>query len=70
MEFHAIAMPQIGPGKGAGPDGRDDFGRELVTVISHIVTASELLRFATVHSRLPMDTTVPTDYLRAFSGIT
>ncbi len=34
-EFHAIAMPQIGPGKGdnlAGYfDGRDDFGRERVT---------------------------------------
>ncbi len=29
--FHAIAMPQIGPGKGDGPDGRDDFGRERVT---------------------------------------
>lgn len=27
MEFHAIAMPQIGPGKGDGPDGHDDFGR-------------------------------------------
>jgi len=35
MEFHAIAMPQIGPGKGdnsAGyDDGREDFGRERVT---------------------------------------
>ncbi|MDZ7752395.1 MAG: cytochrome c peroxidase [Gammaproteobacteria bacterium] len=31
MAFHAIAMPQIGPGKGNGPDGHDDFGRELVT---------------------------------------
>ncbi len=30
-EFHAIAMPQIGPGKGDGADGRDDFGRERVT---------------------------------------
>jgi cytochrome c peroxidase len=27
MEFHAIAMPQIGPGKGDGFDGHDDFGR-------------------------------------------
>ena len=27
MEFHAIAMPQIGPGKGDGIDGHDDFGR-------------------------------------------
>ncbi|HHH43894.1 MAG TPA: cytochrome-c peroxidase [Gammaproteobacteria bacterium] len=26
--FHAIAMPQIGPGKGDGYLGRDDFGRE------------------------------------------
>ena len=30
-EFHAIAMPQIGPGKGVGTDGHDDFGREMVT---------------------------------------
>ncbi|OOZ37916.1 cytochrome-c peroxidase [Solemya elarraichensis gill symbiont] len=27
MDFHAIAMPQIGPGKGDGLGGRDDFGR-------------------------------------------
>jgi cytochrome c peroxidase len=31
QEFHAIAMPQIGPGKGHGPDGHDDYGREAVT---------------------------------------
>jgi len=30
-EFHAVAMPQIGPGKGHGFDGHDDFGREVVT---------------------------------------
>ncbi|MDH3285527.1 MAG: cytochrome-c peroxidase [Acidobacteriota bacterium] len=29
--FHATAMPQIGPGKGVGFDGLEDFGRELVT---------------------------------------
>ena len=29
--FAAIAMPQIGPGKGDGPSGREDFGRERVT---------------------------------------
>lgn len=27
MEFHALAMPQIGPGKGDGFDGHEDFGR-------------------------------------------
>ena len=35
MDYHAIGMPQIGPGKGANApgysDGRDDFGREAVT---------------------------------------
>lgn len=30
-EFHAIAMPQIGPGKGNGDNGHEDFGRERVT---------------------------------------
>jgi len=34
-QFHAIAMPQIGPGKGDNSegfnDGREDFGRERVT---------------------------------------
>jgi cytochrome c peroxidase len=34
-QFHAIAMPQIGPGKGDNSDGftdgREDFGREKVT---------------------------------------
>jgi cytochrome c peroxidase len=29
--FHAIAMPQVGPGKGDGPSGREDFGRERVS---------------------------------------
>jgi cytochrome c peroxidase len=35
QDFHAIAMPQIGPGKGNNlpgyTDGHDDFGRERVT---------------------------------------
>ncbi|MCP4901192.1 MAG: cytochrome-c peroxidase [bacterium] len=30
-QFHAIAVPQVGPGKGDGFDGREDFGRERVT---------------------------------------
>ncbi|MBT8146618.1 MAG: cytochrome-c peroxidase [Gammaproteobacteria bacterium] len=31
QSFHAIAVPQVGPGKGDGADGHDDFGRERVT---------------------------------------
>lgn len=31
MQYHAIAMPQIGPGKGDGYDGHEDFGRFRVT---------------------------------------
>ncbi|EDZ66562.1 Di-haem cytochrome c peroxidase family [Nitrosococcus oceani AFC27] len=31
MQYHAIAMPQIGPGKGDGAEGHEDFGRERVT---------------------------------------
>ncbi len=31
MQFHAIAMPQVGPGKGHGISGYEDFGREAVT---------------------------------------
>jgi len=30
-DFHAVAMPQIGPGKGDGIDGHEDFGRERET---------------------------------------
>ena len=30
-DFHATAMPQIGPGKGHGLSGHEDFGREAVT---------------------------------------
>jgi cytochrome c peroxidase len=30
-QFHVIAMPQIGRGKGDGPDGSDDFGRARET---------------------------------------
>lgn len=31
QKFHAIAMPQIGPGKGDGLSGHEDYGREKVT---------------------------------------
>ena len=30
-KFHNVAVAQLGPGKGDGPDGRDDFGRMRVT---------------------------------------
>jgi cytochrome c peroxidase len=30
-DFHAIGIPQVGPGFGDGLDGREDFGREGVT---------------------------------------
>ena len=30
-DFHAVAWPQVGPGKGDGSDGHEDFGRERVT---------------------------------------
>ena len=31
QSFHSIAMPQVGPGKGDGVMGNEDFGRERVT---------------------------------------
>jgi len=31
QEHHNIGLPQLGPGKGNGPSGHEDFGRELVT---------------------------------------
>jgi len=31
QEFHAVCMPQIGPGKGDGDGGHEDFGREQAT---------------------------------------
>jgi len=34
-QFHALGMPQIGPGKGNGLNNHDDFGRELVTAIAN-----------------------------------
>jgi len=42
QQFHAIAMPQIGSGRGSGPDGFEDYGREQVTG-----SASDILRFKT-----------------------
>ena len=35
-QFHALGMPQIGPGKGNGLNNHDDFGRELVTAIANV----------------------------------
>ncbi|NHZ73448.1 MAG: hypothetical protein GWP16_03135, partial [Nitrospirae bacterium] len=31
QDFHAVCMPQIGPGKGDGVNGHEDFGREQAT---------------------------------------
>ena len=31
LQFHNLLVPQLGPGKGNGPDGRDDWGRAGVT---------------------------------------
>jgi cytochrome c peroxidase len=31
QQFHCVAMPQIGPGKGDGATGHEDYGRERVT---------------------------------------
>ena len=31
LEHHAIAMPQLGPGKGHGDDGDEDFGRQAIS---------------------------------------
>ena len=30
-KFHSLALPHLGPGKNKGVDGKEDFGRELVT---------------------------------------
>lgn len=42
LQFHAIAMPQIGSGRNSGADGFEDYGREQVTGLS-----SDILRFRT-----------------------
>jgi cytochrome c peroxidase len=39
---HANAMPQIGSGRGSGPDGYQDYGREQVTG-----DEDDILRFRT-----------------------
>ncbi len=31
LQFHNLLVPQLGPGKGQGPDGRDDWGRAGAT---------------------------------------
>jgi cytochrome c peroxidase len=31
LDYHAVAMPQIGPGRGDGYDGHEDYGREQVS---------------------------------------
>jgi cytochrome c peroxidase len=41
-EFHSVGLPQIGPGKGDGFDGHDDYGRERVTL-----NTAERFRFRT-----------------------
>ena len=42
LQFHAIAMPQIGAGRGSGPLGTEDFGREMATG-----NANDILKFRT-----------------------
>jgi len=42
QSYHAIAMPQIGSGRGSGPDGYEDYGRHQVTG-----DEDDILRFRT-----------------------
>jgi len=42
LDFHAIAMPQVGPGKNQGPSGHEDWGRIAVTGDS-----ADMFRFRT-----------------------
>ena len=42
LGFHAIAMPQIGSGRGSGPEGYEDYGRQQVTAYD-----DDILRFRT-----------------------
>ena len=42
QSFHAIAMPQIGAGRGSGPLGTEDYGREQFTN-----DANDMLKFRT-----------------------
>ena len=44
---HVIAMPQIGSGRGSGPDGYEDYGREQVTG-----DEDDILRFRTPTLRI------------------
>jgi cytochrome c peroxidase len=41
-DFHAIAMPQIGSGRGSGPDGFEDYGRQQASG-----KEKDILRFRT-----------------------
>ena len=51
QSFHAIALPQVGPGKGDNQDGyadgHDDFGRERVTGCQWTASAFARPRCAT-----------------------
>ena len=42
QSFHAIAMPQIGSGRGSGEDGYEDYGRQQVTGLDR-----DILKFRT-----------------------
>jgi len=61
--FHAIAMPQFGPGKGDGESGREDFGRQRVSANN-----ADLFRFRTPSLR-NVALTAPYGHTGAFNTL-
>ncbi len=63
QSFRSIALPQIGPGKGDGASGREDFGRERVTGSS-----SQRYRFRTPSLR-NIELTAPYGHSGAYATL-
>jgi len=63
LAFHAIAMPQVGPGKGQGSSGHEDWGRIAVTGDS-----ADMFRFRTPSLR-NVALTAPYGHAGAYDGL-
>lgn len=62
-EFHNVALAQLGPGEGDGPERNDDFGRERVSRL-----ASDRYRFRTTPLR-NVELTAPYGHAGQFVGL-
>jgi len=66
--FHNMAMPQIGPGKGDGDDGSNDYGRGRETKVNGKIVEADKFAFRTP-SLINVEVTGPWSHAGAYTSL-